>query len=66
MVNRLMNRRKFVRESGIGCRNYKLRYRGCLCRKLDLYRAHRCDYETPLEETLRAFDDLVRQGKVST
>jgi aryl-alcohol dehydrogenase-like predicted oxidoreductase len=30
---------------------------------LDLYQAHRYDYETPLEETLRAFDDLVRQGK---
>jgi len=31
---------------------------------LDLYQAHRFDVETPLEETLRAFDDLVRQGKV--
>lgn len=31
---------------------------------VDLYQAHRWDYETPLEETLRAFDDLVRQGKV--
>ncbi len=31
---------------------------------LDLYQAHRYDYETPLTETLRAFDDLVRQGKV--
>lgn len=31
---------------------------------LDLYQAHRYDYSTPLEETLRAFDDLVRQGKV--
>jgi aryl-alcohol dehydrogenase-like predicted oxidoreductase len=31
---------------------------------LDLYQAHRYDSETPLEETLRAFDDLVRQGKV--
>lgn len=31
---------------------------------LDLYQAHRFDYETPLEETLRAFDDLVRAGKV--
>jgi aryl-alcohol dehydrogenase-like predicted oxidoreductase len=31
---------------------------------LDLYQAHRHDVETPLEETLRAFDDLVRQGKV--
>ncbi|GLU46107.1 aldo/keto reductase family protein [Nocardiopsis ansamitocini] len=31
---------------------------------LDLYQAHRFDHGTPLEETLRAFDDLVRQGKV--
>jgi aryl-alcohol dehydrogenase-like predicted oxidoreductase len=31
---------------------------------VDLYQAHRFDYATPLEETLRAFDDLVRQGKV--
>ena len=31
---------------------------------VDLYQAHRYDYETPLHETLRAFDDLVRQGKV--
>ncbi len=31
---------------------------------LDLYQAHRYDYETPLEETMLAFADLVRQGKV--
>ena len=31
---------------------------------LDLYQAHRFDYETPLEETMQAFADLVRQGKV--
>src|SRR5207245_10024428 len=31
---------------------------------LDLYQAHWDDRETPLTETLRAFDDLVRQGKV--
>ena len=31
---------------------------------IDLYQAHRFDHETPLEETMRAFDDLVRQGKV--
>lgn len=31
---------------------------------VDLYQAHRFDYHTPLEETLRAFDDLVRSGKV--
>lgn len=33
--------------------------------RIDLYQAHRFDYETPLEETLRAFDDLIRQGKVT-
>ncbi|MFY7066473.1 aldo/keto reductase family protein [Nocardiopsis changdeensis] len=31
---------------------------------LDLYQAHRFDHGAPLEETLRAFEDLVRQGKV--
>jgi aryl-alcohol dehydrogenase-like predicted oxidoreductase len=31
---------------------------------IDLYQAHRYDYETPLEETMQAFADLVRQGKV--
>src|ERR1700742_1133967 len=30
---------------------------------VDLYQAHRYDHETPLEETLRAFEDVVRQGK---
>jgi aryl-alcohol dehydrogenase-like predicted oxidoreductase len=31
---------------------------------LDLYFCHRYDDQTPLEETVRAMDDLVRQGKV--
>jgi aryl-alcohol dehydrogenase-like predicted oxidoreductase len=31
---------------------------------VDLYQAHRYDAATPLEETLKTFDDLVRQGKV--
>jgi aryl-alcohol dehydrogenase-like predicted oxidoreductase len=31
---------------------------------IDLYQAHWDDRETPLDESLRAFDDLVRQGKV--
>src|SRR5205085_7921998 len=31
---------------------------------LDLYQAHAPDPDTPLEETLRVFDDLVRAGKV--
>src|SRR4029450_13066909 len=28
------------------------------------YQAHRFDYETPLDETMQAFADLVRMGKV--
>src|SRR3954466_2898858 len=31
---------------------------------VDLYQAHRFDYFTPLEETMQAFADLVRMGKV--
>jgi voltage-dependent potassium channel beta subunit len=31
---------------------------------VDLYQCHRPDPETPVEETLRALDDLVTQGKV--
>jgi aryl-alcohol dehydrogenase-like predicted oxidoreductase len=31
---------------------------------VDLYQAHRYDHETPIQETMRAFDDLVRAGKV--
>jgi len=31
---------------------------------VDLYQIHRWDYDTPIEETLRALDDLVHQSKV--
>jgi len=31
---------------------------------IDIYYAHTPDYATPIEETLRAFDHLVQQGKV--
>jgi aryl-alcohol dehydrogenase-like predicted oxidoreductase len=30
---------------------------------IDLYQAHRYDFETPLEETMLAFADVVRRGK---
>lgn len=32
--------------------------------RIDLYQAHSPDPKTPIEESLRAFDDLVRAGKV--
>ncbi len=31
---------------------------------IDLYQIHRLDHRTPIEETLRALDDVVRAGKV--
>jgi aryl-alcohol dehydrogenase-like predicted oxidoreductase len=31
---------------------------------VDLYQPHRYDYDTPIAETMRAFDDAVRRGKV--
>jgi aryl-alcohol dehydrogenase-like predicted oxidoreductase len=31
---------------------------------IDLYQSHWTDDDTPIEETLRAYDDLVKQGKV--
>jgi aryl-alcohol dehydrogenase-like predicted oxidoreductase len=31
---------------------------------IDLHQSHRDDTETPQEETLRAYDDLIRQGKL--
>lgn len=31
---------------------------------IDLYQSHSVDPNTPIEETLRAYDDLVKQGKV--
>ena len=32
--------------------------------RIDLYYAHKDDLDTPIDETLRAFDELVRAGKV--
>ena len=49
--------RKHIRESIDGSlRRLRTDY-------VDLYQAHRYDVETPLEETMQAFADVVRQGK---
>lgn len=59
-------------ESGVkkgGSRRYIMQAVEASLRRLktdwiDLYQMHRVDPLTPIEETLRALDDLVRQGKV--
>lgn len=57
-----------VNARGASRRNMMLSVEASLRRlntdRLDVYFAHRFDEETPLEDTLRAFDDLVRQGKI--
>jgi len=49
--------RKHIREGiDASLRRLDLEY-------VDLYQAHRYDHETPLEETMQAFADVVRAGK---
>jgi len=56
-------------ETGGASRGYIMRAVEASLRRLrthwiDLYQLHRPDPQTPIEETLRALDDLVRQGKI--
>jgi aryl-alcohol dehydrogenase-like predicted oxidoreductase len=54
-------------DKGLGRKHIMASIDGSLRRlrtdHLDLYQAHRFDPTVPLEETLRAFDDIVRAGK---
>jgi aryl-alcohol dehydrogenase-like predicted oxidoreductase len=55
-------------DSGMSRLHIKQQVEGILKRLqtdyIDLFYIHHVDIQTPLEEMLRAFDDLVRQGKV--
>jgi aryl-alcohol dehydrogenase-like predicted oxidoreductase len=55
-------------QSGLSRRHIMQQIRGSLKRlqmdHVDLYQVHRWDYATPIEETLRALDDVVREGFV--
>jgi aryl-alcohol dehydrogenase-like predicted oxidoreductase len=59
---------KDVNARGATRRNILLSIEASLKRlktdRLDIYFIHRFDDQTPLEETLRALDDLVSQGKI--
>lgn len=55
-------------EGGLSADAIKREIEGSLKRLgtdyLDLYIIHRFDYDVPMEETMEALDDLVREGKV--
>lgn len=57
-----------VNEKGLSRRRIMLAVEDSLRRlgtdRIDLYFLHRFDPDTPIEEPLRALDDLVRQGKI--
>jgi aryl-alcohol dehydrogenase-like predicted oxidoreductase len=58
---------KGVNDRGLSRKHVMKSIDGSLARLgtdyVDLYQAHRYDYETPLEETMAAFADIVRAGK---
>ncbi|WP_017342586.1 aldo/keto reductase [Halorubrum sp. T3] len=55
-------------DSGLGRKHIRAQIEGTLDRLdtdyLDVYYIHRWDEETPIEETMRALDELVAEGKV--
>jgi aryl-alcohol dehydrogenase-like predicted oxidoreductase len=55
--DRGLSRKHIMEQVNISLRRLKTDY-------IDLYQCHRFDPETPLEETIRAMDDLVHQGKI--
>ncbi|MFV0405354.1 MAG: aldo/keto reductase family protein [Propioniciclava sp.] len=58
---------KGANDSGLSRKHIMESIHGSLTRLgtdyVDVYQAHRYDTETPLEETMQAFADVVRQGK---
>lgn len=55
--NRGLSRKHIMEQCHLSLKRLNMDY-------IDLYQCHRYDTETPMEETLRALDDLVTQGKV--
>ncbi|MCB0032246.1 MAG: aldo/keto reductase, partial [Anaerolineales bacterium] len=57
-----------LNDKGASRRHIQLAVEGSLRRlqtdRIDVYFIHNFDYDTPLEETLRGLDDLVRAGKI--
>jgi aryl-alcohol dehydrogenase-like predicted oxidoreductase len=56
--DRGLSRRHIRQQIGRSLERLKMKY-------VDLYQTHRWDYETPIEETLSALDDLIHEGTVN-
>lgn len=63
-----MNAGPNINSTGASRRHIHQQVEGSLKRlntdRIDVYFIHRFDNDTPIEETVRALDDLVRQGKI--
>jgi voltage-dependent potassium channel beta subunit len=55
--DRGLSRKHIIEQVNSSLSRMKLDY-------VDIFYCHRYDYETPVDETLRAIDDLIRQGKI--
>ena len=60
---------QFAQKDGLGSRTYIMKAVEASLKRLntgyiDVYQFHQTDPATPIEETLRAMDDLVKSGKV--
>ncbi|MDR7080480.1 voltage-dependent potassium channel beta subunit [Neobacillus niacini] len=55
--NRGLSRKHVIEQANASLKRMNLDY-------VDIFYCHRYDPETPVEETLRAIDDLIRQGKI--
>jgi len=52
-----LSRKHITEQVNNSLKRMKLEY-------VDVFYCHRYDYDTPVDETLRAIDDLIRQGKI--
>jgi voltage-dependent potassium channel beta subunit len=55
--DRGLSRKHVIEQANASLKRMNLDY-------VDIFYCHRYDQETPVEETLRAIDDLIRQGKI--
>lgn len=55
--DRGLSRKHIIEQANASLKRMELDY-------VDIFYCHRYDHDTPVDETLRAIDDLIRQGKI--